>query len=182
MKPATTSEPIAPQSGQPEDLVPMGFVVGASGVRGWVKVVANTQYADSLFDYDSWWLGRDGKWREYRIEDGSVQPKSLNAKLEGVHDRDVAFAMKGMTVAVPRSAMPAAGEDEYYWNDLIGLTVVNRDGATLGVVEKLLETGANDVLVLKDGMVERLVPFVGPVIDQVDLAAKRITVDWGLDY
>ncbi|WP_374347537.1 ribosome maturation factor RimM [Chitinimonas sp.] len=180
-KPAR-AQPIDPSAGVPADLVPMGFVAGAFGIRGWVKVVASTEFSDSLLDYETWWLGRDGQWRAYQVEDSNVQPKQLSVKLAGISDRDIAFAMKGMTVAVPRSQMPAAAEGEYYWADLIGLAVVNRQGERLGVVEQLLETGANDVLVVKDGAVERLVPFVGPVVDTVDLAARQITVDWGLDY
>lgn len=181
MKPAST-RPIAPSADVPADLVPMGFVAGAFGIRGWVKVVADTEHADSLLDYRTWWLGRDGNWRAYEIDESNVQPKQLSVKLVGVDDRDVAFAMKGMTVAIPRSAMPAAEEGEYYWADLIGLSVVNRQGETLGVVDKLFETGANDVLVVKDGETERLLPYVATVIDDVDLAAKVIKVDWGLDY
>jgi 16S rRNA processing protein RimM len=176
------AQPIATSSAVPEDLVPMGFVAGAFGVKGWVKVVADTEFSDSLLDYETWWLGRDGNWRAYQVEESNVQPKQLNARLAGIADRDVAAAMKGMTVAVPRSLMPPAEDGEYYWADLIGLEVVNRQGERLGVVDKLFETGANDVLVIRDGELERLVPFVDPVVESVDLAAKRITVDWGLDY
>ncbi|GAB3268905.1 ribosome maturation factor RimM [Chitinimonas naiadis] len=160
----------------------MGFVAGAFGIRGWVKVVADTQYADSLLDYDTWWLGRNGDWRAYKVEESQSQPKALNVRLAGIDDRDVAFAMKGMTIAVPRSQMPDADEGEYYWADLIGLAVVNLQGESLGVVDSLLSTGANDVLVVKDGQTERLLPFVGAVIVEVDQSARVIKVDWGLDY
>lgn len=169
-------------SAVPDDLVTMGFVSGAFGIRGWINVVADTELADSLFDYDTWWLGRDGQWRAYVFEDGQVQPKKLAAKLEGVDDRDMAFALKGCQVAIPRSRMPAAGDDEYYWADLVGLAVVNTAGEALGMVERLFETGANDVLVVKDGDTERLLPFVAQVVLKVELEARTITVDWGLDY
>jgi len=180
--PANRQPIAAPEAGVPADLVPMGFVAGAFGIRGWVKVVADTQFADSLLDYDTWWLGRNGGWRAYRVEDSQAQPKALNAKLVGVDDRDLAFSMKGMTVAVPRSAMPAPEEGEYYWADLIGMAVVNPQGEALGEVANLLSTGANDVLVVKDGQTERLLPFVGAVVIEVDAAARSIKVDWGLDY
>lgn len=160
----------------------MGFVAGAFGIRGWVKVVADTQFADSLFDYRTWWLGRDGQWRAYQFEEGHVQPNGVSAKLSGVTDRDVAFALKGMTVAVPRSEMPAADADEYYWADLVGCDVRNTLGESLGSVAQLLSTGANDVLVVKAGTVERLIPFVGAIVLDVDQTARVITVDWGLDY
>ncbi|WP_051710206.1 ribosome maturation factor RimM [Andreprevotia chitinilytica] len=161
----------------------MGFVSGAFGIRGWVHIVPDTEFADSLLDYDTWWLGRNGVWQAYKVLESVVQPKKLAARLEGIDDRDVAFSFKGMQVAVPRSQMPELDNDnEFYWADLIGLTVVNTQGETLGVVEKLFETGANDVLVVNDGETERLLPFVAHVVLAVDRDAKRITVDWGLDY
>ncbi|KAF0811884.1 Ribosome maturation factor RimM [Andreprevotia sp. IGB-42] len=167
----------------PSDLVEMGFVSGAFGIRGWINVVASTEYADSLLDYSTWWLGVDGKWQAYTVLEGHVQPKKLAAQLEGVEGRDAAFALKGMQVAVPRSALPVLDSDnEFYWADLIGLAVVNTQGESLGVVDKLFETGANDVLVVMDGATERLLPFVGHVVLKVDLDAGSITVDWGLDY
>ena len=172
----------ADAAGVPADLVSMGYVAGAFGIRGWVKVVADTEFADSLLDYDTWWLGQNGQWRAYRLEEGGAQPKNVNAKLAGVEHRDAAFALKGLTVAVPRSQMPEAAEDEYYWADLIGLSVVNLQGEALGTVKQLLSTGANDVLVVHDGKTERLLPFVNAIVIEVDQAAKVIKVDWGLDY
>lgn len=164
------------------DLVVMGFVRGAFGVRGWVKVQADTQYADSLFDYPTWWLGRNGDWKPYTFSDGSAQPKGLVVKFEGIDDREIAAAMRGMQIAIPRDQLPAAADDEYYWIDLIGLDVVNKEDIVLGKVSQLMETGANDVLVVRGETDERLIPFVSDYIVDVDLAAKRITVDWGLDY
>ncbi|BEV72104.1 MULTISPECIES: ribosome maturation factor RimM [unclassified Paludibacterium] len=164
------------------DLVIMGFVRGAFGVRGGIKVHADTEFVDSLFDYPVWWLGRNGDWKPYNFVDGQVQPKALVAQLEGVTDRDVAEAMRGMQIAVPRSELPEAEEDEYYWNDLIGLKVNNLEGESFGSVTELMETGANDVLVVDDGPKRRLIPFVDAVIDRVDLEAGLIVVDWGADY
>ena len=176
----------APQSQSattmPDDLVVMGYISGAFGIRGWVNVVADTEFADSLFDYKTWWIGRDGVFRPYTLAEGNVQPKKLAARLEGLNDRDLAAAFKGSQVAVPRSLMPPAEADEYYWADMIGLPVVNTLGEHLGVVDRLFETGANDVLVARDGEVERLLPFVKQVVLKVELEAKLITVDWGLDY
>jgi len=165
------------------DLVIMGYVSGAFGVRGWVKIHADTEYADNLFDYPTWWLGRDGDWKAYKHEEGAVQPKAVVAKLEGVSDRNQAEAMRGCKIAVPRSELPEPEEDEFYWTDLIGLEVFNKDGVLLGVVASLLETGANDVLVLKDGDgKQRMIPFVGAIVQEVDIQAGRIVADWGLDY
>ncbi|SUX54912.1 ribosome maturation factor RimM [Chromobacterium vaccinii] len=166
-----------------EDLVVMGFVRGAFGIKGWVKIHADTEYADGLFDYPVWWLGKNGSWKPYTFENGAVQPKALAAKLEGVEGRDAAELLRGSQIAVPRSELPAPADDEYYWNDLMGLAVINQQGETLGKVDNLLETGANDVLVVKgdDGQ-QRLIPFVEQYVLDVVPAEGRILVDWGLDY
>jgi len=165
-----------------EDLVPMGFVRGAFGIKGWVKIHADTEHADGLFDYPVWWLGKDGSWKPYTFENGTVQPKALAAKLEGIDDRDGAEALRGMQIAVPRSELPEAGDDEYYWSDLIGLAVVNQQDEALGTVDSLLETGANDVLVVKGEHGQKLIPFVDQYVLEVLPAEGRILVDWGLDY
>lgn len=160
----------------------MGRVVAPYAVRGWVKLQTFTEYLDSLLDYPVWRIGKDGDWRDYRVLDGKVHGQYLMASLEGVDDRNAAEALMGLDVAVLREEMPEADEDEYYWDDLIGLDVVNLAGEALGRVEGLLETGANDVLQVRDGETERLLPFVDAVVKEVDLEAGRLVVDWGLDY
>lgn len=160
----------------------MGRVVAPYAVRGWIKLQTFTEYLDSLLDYPVWRIGKDGDWRDYRVLDGKVHGQYLMASLEGVGDRSAAEALMGLDVAVLREEMPEAEEDEYYWDDLIGLEVVNLAGEALGRVEGLLETGANDVLQVRDGETERLLPFVDAVVKEVDLEAGRLVVDWGLDY
>ena len=128
-------------------------------------------------------VGPGGAWRAYTLEDGSVHSKGVAAKLEGVLDRDQAALMRGLTIAIERAELPPPEEGEYYWTDLIGLSVVNTQGETLGVVSELLATGAaNDVLVVRQDKTERLIPFVGAYVLEVDLPGKTIRVDWGLDY
>lgn len=166
----------------PSDLVVMGHVSGPFGIRGWVKVHAYTEASDSLFGYPVWWLSKDGGWKAYRLLEGEVHSKGLAACLEGVADRDVALALKGCKVAVPRSEMPEAEENAYYWNDLVGLKVVNLQGEVLGTVDSLFETGANNVMRVLAGEQERLIPFVGQYVRDVDLKAGEIRVDWGADY
>jgi len=160
----------------------MGRVVAPYAVKGWIKLQTYTEYLDSLLDYEVWRLGRNGNWRDYRLLDGKVHGQTLLASLEGVGDRTAAEALMGLDVAVLRQEMPEAEEDEYYWDDLVGLDVVNLAGETLGRVAGLLETGANDVLQVRDGDRERLIPFVEAVVKEVDLEAGRLLVDWGLDY
>lgn len=159
----------------------MGRVAAPFGVRGWLKVHAFTETLDGLLDYPVWWLGRNGAWQEHRVLEGSVHGKLLTVQLEGVADRSAAEALKGTEIAVPRSELPLPEENEFYWNELIGLNVVNTAGVELGKVDSLLQTGANDVLVVK-GERERLIPFVKQVVLDVDKAAAVIRVDWGADY
>lgn len=159
----------------------MGHIGVPFGVRGWVKVHAYTEHSDSLLDYPVWWVGRNGQWREYEVLGCDVHPKTLVAHLDGCDDRDAAVALRGCEIAVPRESLPHIGDNEYYWADLIGLAVVNVEQQKLGQVTGLLETGANDVLVVQ-GERERLIPFIAQVVQEVDLAAGLIRVDWGMDY
>lgn len=159
----------------------MGRVAAPYAVRGWIKVQTFTEYLDSLLDYPVWWLGKAGKWQSYSIVEAKVHSQSVIAQLEGVNDRNQSEAMVGMEIAVPRAELPAAEEGEYYWDDLVGLTVVNLAGENLGKVEGILETGAHDVLKVV-GDRQRLIPFTNPILSEVDLKAGRILVDWGLDY
>ena len=164
----------------------MGRIVAPYGVYGWVKVLPDTEYVDSLFDYGRWMLGRGDpkspeQWQPYTVETAKVHNDVLLAKLEGVNDRDAAFACKGMHVAVFRDELPEPEEGEYYWSDLIGLQVRNQQGVDLGQVADVFATGANDVLVVK-GDRERLLPFVAQVVLEVDVAAKAMLVDWDPEF
>ncbi len=159
----------------------MGRVTGPFGVLGWVRVHPYTETSGSLTRYRTWWLGREEPYRACEVEQARVHGAEVLAKLAGVDDRDAAARLKGEWVALPRSALPAPAQDEYYWVDLIGLSVVNTEGVGLGTVKALMETGANDVLVV-EGERERLIPFIRQVILDVDLEGKTIRVDWGVDY
>jgi len=162
-------------------MVVMGHVTGPFGVRGWIKVRTYTETLDSLLDYPVWWLGKEGSWREYIVLEADVHGKGLIASLEGCEGREASEMLKGSQIALPRAQLPAAEENEYYWSDLIGRSVVNVQGVELGQVSELLETGASDVLVVK-GDRERLIPFVKAVVLEVDLAKNLIKVDWAADY
>jgi len=167
---------------KPTNLISMGYITGPFGVKGWVKVKVSTEYSDSLDDYPEVYLGNSQNWSTKKIESSFARDGIFHAKFEGVNDRDAAFALKGKTIAVPRDQFPDAEEDEYYWVDLIGLEVLNLDNEYLGKVTELMETGANDVLVVKDDKLQRLIPFVARHVTKVDLQQKQIIVDWGLDY
>lgn len=167
----------------------MGRTNAPFGVKGWIRVFPSTADADGLARYATWWMGRDGCWQECRVEQAKAHGSTLVAKLEGVDDRDAAVALRGMDIAVPRDTFPPAGENEFYRADLFGLMVVNREAVELGRVTGVLETGANDVLVVKEEARgeaesgrERLIPFIESVIVEVSLASGVIRVDWGADY
>ena len=164
-------------------MVVMGKVVAAQGIQGWVKVQTFTEYLDSLLDYGTWYVGNEQAWRPLEVLEANVHGgKVVIAKLQGIADRTAAEKCKGMLIAVPRAELPEQAEGEYYWSDLIGLSVENLEGVQFGIVDSLLETGANDVLVVKGENGETLIPFIASVIQHVDLKNKTIRVDWQADY
>lgn len=164
----------------------MGRIVAPYGVYGWLKVLPDTEVLDGLFDYDSWWIGKQDNWREVVVEQAKIHNDVLVVKIAGVDDRDQAFACKGLQVAVPRDALPEPDDNEYYWSDLIGLAVKNQQNVDFGHITDVFETGANDVLVVKtgkeNGNVERLIPFIDQVVIEVDVSAKTMLVDWDADF
>lgn len=168
-------------------MVIMGRVVAPYGILGWLKIQPDTETLDSLFDYPDWWLGRGSQWQQYEVETAKIHGNTLLVKLQGVSDRDAANAFKGKQVSVPREQLPEPEENEYYWSDLIGLEVTNKQQQVLGVVTELFETGANDVLVVKEKLEgkdqrERLIPFIADVVLEVDTAGKTMLVDWDAEF
>ena len=168
-----------------ERLVTMGRIVAPYGIKGWIKIQPFTQQQQGLLDYPQWQVGRDGEWQLRTVEVAKVHGATVVAKLEGIAGREQAEALQGMRIAVSRDDFPAPAANEFYWSDLVGLKVVNAAGVALGSVTRVFETGANDVLVVEDkvsGEHERLLPFIAPVIRQVDIAGGTIIVDWEADY
>ena len=165
------------------DLVIMGRVVAPYGVFGWLKIVPDTQQFDGLLDYKSWWIGKDNDWHELAVKEAKIHNDVLVVKLQGIDDRDAAFACKGKQIAVPRALLPKLKGEVYYWSDLIGLSVKNQQDVDFGVITDVFATGANDVIATKseDG-VERLIPYIAQVILTVNLTAKTMLVDWNADF
>ncbi len=181
----------------PSDAIEVGRIVGAWGIKGAFKVLAHASDPQALFSSKRWYLrAPDGPRRPalpalLRITQSREQAGVVVASAQDVDDRSAAEALTGARVFVPRSSFPTAGDGEYYWIDLIGLAVVNREGAVLGSVIDLIDTGVHSVLRVRrpdapadasPDAAERLIPFVAAYIDKVDLDAKLIQVDWGLDY
>jgi len=160
----------------------MGRIAAPYGVMGWVRVSAFTAEPENLLTYTPWYLKMAGQWQPVEVLAGKEHGKGLVVQLAGCQDRDAAAALSGTDIGVYRSQLPAPEKDEYYWSDLVGLQVFTLEGGLLGIVDHLLETGANDVLVIR-GEREHLVPFVsGQVINSVDLDAGAIVVDWDPDF
>ncbi len=165
-----------------DNVVPMGHITNAFGVKGWVKIRTSTETPDSLGKYKEILLLLNGSWLTYNLEDFFAKDDIFHAKLSNISDRDQAIALKGVTVGIWRSQLPAPQGDEYYWVDLIGLTVMNLRQETLGIIDNLMETGGNTVLIVKSPDKEHLIPFVKHYVQDVDFNAKKVVVDWELDY
>lgn len=194
---ASTDEPAFP-----DDAVEVGRILGAWGIQGAIRVQPFSADPRALYSSRRWFLQPPANPaprpalapplpRLLRITQARAQGDSVVASAQELPDRTAAEALHGARVFVARSSFPTAAEGEYYWVDLIGLEVVNREGECLGAVIDLLDTGAHSVLRLRrpDAApdappveAERLIPFVAAYVDSVDLPGRRITVDWGLDY
>jgi 16S rRNA processing protein RimM len=169
-------------SAKPTKWVTLGRVSGVFGVKGWLKVQSYTEPRDNIARFGTWTLRMNGTDRLFDVEEGQSHGGSVVAKLHGIDDRDEARDLVGADIVVERERLPPTREGELYWTDLEGLEVRTTNGVVLGKVDHLLATGGNDVLVL-DSTPERLIPFiVGSVVQEVDLAAGRIVVDWSRDY
>lgn len=165
-----------------DDPIVLGYLSGLYGVRGGLKVYSYTQPREAICEYAPWLLRIDGGWREYELIGGRRHGRTLVARLAGIDDRDAAAALLGTEIAAPRQRLPAPDPGHYYWADLVGLDVVTTQGVTLGRVERLFETGANDVMVVA-GERERWLPFVmDAVVRKVDLGAAMIEVDWDPEW
>ena len=163
----------------------MGKLGSTYGIRGWLKVFSYTDNAESIFDYSPWYLNQKGKWVEYKVESWKRHGQGYVCKLAGLDVREDAQLMTNFEIAIDPASLPELSEDEFYWRELFGMQVFTTKGYDLGEVTDLLETGSNDVLVIKAnlkdafGQKERLVPYLEEqVIKTVDREARRIEVDW----
>jgi 16S rRNA processing protein RimM len=171
----------------PADLVLVGHVLDAWRLDGGLKIAPYSNDASALLAAREWWFDVKGAMRSFDVIGAKVHGSTVTARLVGIVDRDAAEALKGARISVTRRAFPVTDDDEYYWVDLIGLAVVNLEGVALGEVAELLDNGAHPTLIVRetshDGKtVERLIPFVDAHVSTVDLAGRRIVVDWQADY
>lgn len=177
----------------PADAVEVGRILDAWGIMGWFKVQQYSVRSDALLSSKRWFLLPAEKGAQtfdcvvrIKIKETQTHSGNLVACALGVDDRDGAEALRGGRIFIARSCFPTLDDDEYYWVDLIGLPVFNRQGEALGNVRDLLSTGPQTVLVIEyllDGkLLERMIPFVAAYVDDVDLVARRVVVDWQVDY
>lgn len=154
------------------------------GVQGWVRVYSYTDPRANILGYRSLQVeSHDMGWEERCVAEGAPHGQGILMRLEGCADRDQAALLMGRRMAVWRQQFPALPEGQFYWSDLVGLRVFTVAGVDLGVVESLLETGANDVLVVRDGRKERVIPFLWQsVVMSVDLEGGGMRVDWDPDF
>ena len=185
----------------PGDAIEVGRVLDAWGIKGWVRIQPHSADTEALFASTTWFFeppdvrfvrGFDAFAGSVQVSVAEIKPHGdgVVARFEGMDSRNAAETLKGVRIFMPRSAFPATPEGEYYWVDLIGLEVWNREGQPMGVVRDLMPTGPHSVLVLahtetvdgKEQDAERMIPFVAAYVDDVDQKARRITVDWQTDY
>jgi 16S rRNA processing protein RimM len=164
----------------------MGRIAAPHGIRGWLKVVPWSQDPASLIAHKVWWIRRPDTqvWRPIDVKLARSHGNALVAELGGVASREEAAVLRGYEIGLPRDSLAPPAANEYYWSDLEGMDVVNRSGMRLGRVAGLTESGAHPLLhVVSDGGADqRLIPFVAAYIDRVDMAGRRIDVDWEADY
>ena len=186
--------PVLQSATLPSDAVEVGRIGEAWGIKGWFKIVPYSANPEALLSGGSWYLLPSEKGAKsffsgtvlLTVKQAREHSDSVVATAEEIPDRNGAEALRGARIFISRASFPKAAEDEYYWVDLLGLNVVNREGVELGQVKDLLATGPQTTLVLSqevDGKpVERMIPFVSAFVDKVDVAGRQITVDWQLDY
>ena len=163
-------------------LVTLGAINGVYGVKGWVKVFSFTDPKENIFNYKTWHIKKNNQWITCKLEAGKSHGKGVIAKIEGFDDRDDVAKLMKSEIMVSRDELPELPQGEYYWRDLEGLEVLNLQEVSLGHIDEMMETGANDVMVVK-GDIKRLIPFVQELyVKKVDLENNQMIVDWPEEF
>ena len=164
-----------------DDLICVGHILGAQGIKGWVRIFSSTSPRENLVKYSPWVIEQGDENTVVNVT-GRIQGKNVVARLDGCDTRSQAEALTGCRILIAAAQLPDLQAGDYYWADLIGLTVESLQGEPLGVVSSMLETGADDVMVVT-GDRERLIPFViDDIVHKVDIEGQRLVVDWLPDY
>lgn len=168
----------------PKSEVIIGRFGRPHGLKGFIKLQLFARSVNTLLQTQPWMMkNEEGQWQAFQIENVEEHPQYVLTKLQGINDRDAASLLTNKEVAIFSDQLPPLKDGDYYWNDLIGLNVINKHGVKLGVVVDLMETGSNDVLVLEDNGKERLIPYLpGDYVLSVDIKNKEMQVDWDEDF
>jgi 16S rRNA processing protein RimM len=170
------------------DITVVGQITSVYGIKGWVKIFSHTDPMENLLSYTPWQLKINGQWQVFKLEASKKHGKGLIAKLDGVHDRDHAQRFSGVDIGIASELLPVLGDGEYYWSQLEKLTVITLTGENLGRVSHLMETGSNDVMVVRGNADsydrrERLIPYLPDlVIKDIDLDAGTMRIDWDPEF
>jgi 16S rRNA processing protein RimM len=158
----------------------VGHITGIYGIRGWLKIESYTRPPENIFSFQPWYIYRDDCWQEVTTRDTMVHGKRLIVALDGITDRDNARNLVAADISILRSQLVDLPPGEFYWVDLVGMQVVNQQGKTLGIVAEILETGANDVMVVT-GQGRYLIPIIWNMyILNVEQGTGLISVDWDI--
>lgn len=180
----TTRHAATPNS---NDLVKVATLKKPYGIKGWLWVFSETDERADIFAMTPWWMKTATGFKPLTVKDWRIQGQGLVACFEEIADRNIAETMNGTTIWVSKDSFPQLDPDEYYWSDLIGLSVVNEQGEMLGIIDEMFETGAHEIISVKpsDDSIDqeaRLIPWHRDVVLSVDLSAKTMLVAWGADY
>ena len=164
------------------DFIVTGKIGSPYGIKGWLKIQSFTENSLDILRYTPWYIAEGEGWKAVKIEEGRQQGKGVVVKLPGYNTPETARLLTGRNIAIKREQLAALPENEYYWADLEGLTVIDQHGKTLGKIVYLMATGSNDVFVIKDeaGKEHALPYLLGSVVKKVDLKEQQIFVDWDL--
>lgn len=165
-----------------ENKIIVGRFGAAFGLKGWIKVITFTNPPENILDYHPWWVQQKNGWEKLILTEGKLHGRQVIVKLPTCEDCDQARLYTNKNIAIDAGQLPTLSKNEYYWADLVGLAVSNKEGEDLGTVDHVMATGANDVLVVVNGEKERLIPFIKDVVITVDIKKKKILVDWQSDF
>lgn len=165
------------------DVVVLGKLGSVYGVKGWLRLHSYTKPIENIFSYDNWLIKKNGQWQAIEKEDGKFHCKGIVIKLTGVDDREHARHFTNAEIGVIKQDLPELDNDEYYWNDLIGLEVINKDGSLLGKITEVFNpSNSNDVFIVQADKKRHLIPFVNGIVDKIDLTSGKAYVDWDEDF
>ena len=172
------------------DTVVVGRITAVFGVRGWVKLFSFTEDREAIFDYQPWWVETAQGLQQLVVDDWKSHGDGLIVHIKGIDDRDIARTWCQQDVLVAKTQLPSLIDGDFYWHQLEGLVVISHfkgQQLRLGKVKSLLETGANDVLVVVGDrqsidLEERLIPYAEQFVNNIDLQSQIIDVSWDPEF